>query len=205
MTTLTIPLFPLQTVLFPGGALPLKIFEQRYMEMAKACLSAEDGDEAAFGVCLIAQGAEVGAPAQPQPVGTLARIAKWDMEQLGVLHVLVHGGERFRIKRHWAEPSGEMRGLLRGEVDLLPALEFVPLPDMADALVPLLRAIVADLGAAAPPPPHRYDDAGWVANRYCEVLPIPNAARQMLLELGDPLAALAVIRQYLVQKNLLND
>lgn len=195
MSTRGIPLFPLNTVLFPGGALPLKIFEQRYLDMAAACIK----DDAPFGVCLIARGAEVGAPALPQPVGTLARIARWDMEQLGVLQVLALGGDRFRIKRHWTESSG----LLHGEVDLLPAPESLALPAAADVLVPLLRAIVADLGDAGPPPPHRYDDAAWVAHRFCEVLPIPNAARQMLLELADPPAALAVIRQYLAQKKLL--
>jgi hypothetical protein len=195
--TKNIPLFPLQTVLFPGGALALKIFEQRYMDMAKACIA----EDAPFGVCLIAQGSEVGAPAEPHPVGTLARIARWDMEQLGVLQVVVHGGERFRIQRHWAEPSG----LLRAEVELLAEPPPHLLPDEADVLVPLLRAVVADLGAAGPPEPHRYDDAGWVANRYCEVLPIPNQARQMLLELGDPLSALTIIRQYLAQKKLLPD
>lgn len=197
MTLPTIPLFPLRTVLFPGGALPLKIFEQRYMDMAKACLS----DDAPFGICLIALGAEVGLPAQPHPVGTLARIARWDMQQLGVLQVVVHGGERFRILRSWAEPSG----LLRGEVELLPEPPPQTLPEESDLLVPLLRAIVADLGEAAPPEPRRYEDAAWVAYRYCEVLPIPRQARQMLLELGDPLSALAIIRQYLTRKKLLPD
>jgi hypothetical protein len=191
---LIVPLFPLQTVLFPHGALPLKIFEQRYMDMAKRCLKAE----APFGVCLIAEGAEVGAPAEPKAVGTLARIISWDMEQLGVLKVVVHGGERFRVLRHWAEPSG----LVQGEIELLPDLAPQPVPDDCAGLVGLLRAIVADLGAAAPPPPHRYDDAAWVGHRFCEVLPIPNTARQMLLELDDAASLLQIVRKYLVQKKL---
>ena len=197
MSALTIPLFPLQTVLFPGGALPLKIFEQRYMDMAKACLKVE----APFGVCLIAQGGEVGAPAEPHAVGTLARIANWDMEQLGVLQVVVHGGARFRVLRHWAEASG----LVCGEIELLPDAPPRPVPPDAAGLLTLLRAIVADLGGrggGAPPPPHRFDDATWVGHRFCEVLPIPNAARQMLLELDDPAALLAIVRKYLVQKKL---
>lgn len=194
MTTLTIPLFPLQTVLFPGGALPLKIFEQRYMDMAKACLKAE----APFGVCLIAQGQEVGAAAEPHAVGTLARIATWDMAQLGVLQVVAHGGERFRVLRHWAEPSG----LVQGEIELLPEPPPQQVPADCAGLVTLLRAIVADLAEAGPPPPHRYDDAAWVGRRYGEVLPIPNAARQMLLELDDAAALLAIVKKYLVQKKL---
>jgi Lon protease-like protein len=193
--SLIIPLFPLQTVLFPGGALPLKIFEQRYMEMAAACLKAA----APFGVCLIAHGTEVGAPARPHAVGTLAKIAQWDMPQLGVLQVVAHGVQRFRILRHWAEPSG----LLRGEIELLPEPAAQPVPDDAQALLPLLRAIVADLGAAGPPPPHRFDDAAWVGCRYCEVLPIPDSARQMLLELDDAGSRLEIVRKFLEQKGLL--
>lgn len=195
MSALTIPLFPLQTVLFPGGALPLKIFEQRYMDMAKACLKVE----APFGVCLIARGHEVGAAAEPHAVGTLARIVGWDMEQLGVLQVVVHGGERFRVLRHWAEPSG----LVQGEIELLPEPPPQPVSPDSAGLVNLLRAIVADLGDAGPPPPHRFDDAAWVGRRYCEVLPISNAARQRLLELDDVPALLGIVRQYLAQKKLM--
>jgi len=194
---LVIPLFPLQTVLFPGGALPLKIFEQRYMDMAKHCLQAE----APFGICLIDEGAEVGAPAVPKQVGTLARIVAWDMEQLGVLKVVVHGGERFRVLRHWVEPSG----LVYGEIELLDEPAPAPVPADSAGLVGLLRAIVADIGShegAGPPPPHRYDDAAWVGRRFCEVLPIPNTARQMLLELDDATSLLQIVRRYLVQKKL---
>ncbi|MDP2794847.1 MAG: LON peptidase substrate-binding domain-containing protein [Sulfurisoma sp.] len=199
MSALTLPLFPLQTVLFPGGALPLKIFEQRYMDMAKACIR----DETPFGVCLIARGAEVGAPAEPHAIGTLARIAKWDMEQLGVLQVVVHGGERFRVLRHWAEPSG----LVLGEIELLPDPPPQAVPLECAGLVTLLRAIVADLGDQRPVGPaalHRFDDAAWVGRRFCEVLPIPNAARQMLLELDDAAALLDIVRKYLARKKLAN-
>ena len=98
--TLRIPLFPLGTVLFPGGLLPLKIFEQRYLDMAAACLK----DDKPFGICLIAEGGEVGAPAAPHPVGTLATIGDWEMEQLGILMVTVHGSRRFRILDQLAVP-----------------------------------------------------------------------------------------------------
>ena len=85
-----LPLFPLSTVLFPGGLLPLKIFEQRYIAMAKACI--RDGSE--FGVCLIKEGREVGTPAVPQDVGCLARIVHWDMPQFGVFHLQIEGLQR---------------------------------------------------------------------------------------------------------------
>src|SRR5262245_59391347 len=105
-TTRTLPLFPLRTVLFPGGLLPLKVFEQRYIDMTKDCLK----DGRPFGVCLIMRGDEVAAagaaPPEFAPVGTLARIASWDMPQLGILHVAANGGTRFQVRRHEISPSG---------------------------------------------------------------------------------------------------
>src|SRR5205814_7290111 len=86
-------LFPLNTVLFPGGVLPLKIFEQRYIEMTKVCIK----EDCAFGVCLVKEGREVGTPAVPQDIGCLARIAQWEMPQLGVFHLETQGTRRFRI------------------------------------------------------------------------------------------------------------
>ena len=88
-----IHIFPLNTVLFPEGVLPLKIFEQRYLEMTKLCLR----DNVPFGVCLIREGTEVGRPAVPQSVGCLASITQWDMPQLGLFHLVTRGGERFRV------------------------------------------------------------------------------------------------------------
>ena len=89
----TIFLFPLGTVLFPGGALPLKIFEQRYLDMTKVCIR----DNLPFGVCLIREGREVGSPAVPSIVGCLATIEQWEMPSPGMFHLLARGGERFRL------------------------------------------------------------------------------------------------------------
>ena len=99
-------------MLFPGGRLPLRIFEQRYMDMAKACLR----DGAPFGVCLIREGAEVGAPATPSEVGTLARIGTWDMPQLGLLEVVARGEQRFRIRARRVQPDG----LALASIEVLP-------------------------------------------------------------------------------------
>ncbi|MEI8161731.1 MAG: LON peptidase substrate-binding domain-containing protein [Betaproteobacteria bacterium] len=201
-----IPLFPLQSVLFPGGRLPLRIFEQRYMDMAKVCLK----ESGSFGVCLIASGEEVleGAPraarkpAEPNAVGTLAHIADWDMQQLGVLEIVAQGGERFRLLRHWSEESG----LLRGEIELIAAPAALPVPGPYVRLVPLLRAIIDEMGAArAPATPHRFFDAGWVGMRYAEVLPIPVVARQKLLEIEDSIDRLEIIYRFLESKGLLPD
>jgi Lon protease-like protein len=199
-----VPLFPLQSVLFPGGRLPMRIFEQRYMDMAKVCLK----ESTSFGICLIAEGEEVSRagqkPAEPLPFGTLAHIADWDMEQLGVLDIIAQGGDRFRLLRHWAEESG----LLRGEIELVASPPVLPIPGSYARLVPLLRAIVgemADGAPQAPAKPHRFYDADWLGMRYAEVLPIPAKAKQKLLEIEDSIDRLEIIYRYLESKGLLPD
>ena len=124
MTTLPdrLPLFPLKTVLFPGGVLPLRVFEARYMDMITRCMR----EDAGFGVCLIAAGEEVGETAVPHPVGTEARIEQWDMAQAGVLNLVTRGIRRFRIEDHEVERDG----LLVASVRWLDE----PLPVAAEAL-----------------------------------------------------------------------
>ncbi|NJD36029.1 MAG: peptidase S16 [Betaproteobacteria bacterium] len=188
--------------MFPGGRLPLRIFEQRYMDMAKACLK----ESTSFGICLIAEGEEVAragaTPAMPHRVGTLAHIADWDMQQLGVLEIIAQGGDRFRLLHHWTEDSG----LLRGEVELIVTPPVLPVPGAYARLVPLLRAIVDEMVAGeshAPAMPHRFYDAGWLGMRYAEVLPIPVAAKQKLLEIEDSVDRLEIIYRFLESKGLL--
>jgi len=198
-----IPLFPLQSVLFPGGRLPLRIFEPRYMDMAKVCLK----ENTPFGICLILRGSEVAspdspkgvAPAETHGIGTLAHIADWDMPQLGVLNVTAQGSQRFRVLHQWAEPSR----LLRAEIELVPDEETIPVPGAYARLVPLLRVIVSELGEMAPAVPHRFFDAGWLGMRYAEVLPIPAAAKQKLLEVEDSIDRLEIIYRFLDSKGLL--
>jgi Lon protease-like protein len=194
--TARIPIFPLNTVLFPGAVLPLKIFEQRYLDMAAACLK----EASPFGVCLIAAGSEVGAAAEPHPVGTLATIAGWEMEQLGILMVSARGGRRFRILDAAAGPGN----LLEASVEVLAESGPTPLPAERRRLLPLLRRIVRDLGSDRVPEPHRFDEAEWVGYRFTEVLPIPNLARQKLLELDDPLSRLEILERFLDQRKLLD-
>jgi uncharacterized protein len=172
-------------VLFPGGRLPLRVFEQRYMEMAKACLR----DKSPFGVCAIREGAEVitgvGAPAVPAEVGCTAVIAQWDMPQLGLLEIVAHGESRFRILERRVEKSG----LQRARIEFLEAERDAPIPDSCAACVRLLERVIeqhAGLIAA----PHRLDSASWVSARLAELLPMPLAAKQELLELSDAAARL---------------
>ena len=189
-----IPLFPLAAVLCPGGRLALKIFEQRYLDMAAASLK----DRTAFGICLIARGKEVGEVAEPHVVGTLAHIVDADMEQLGILQVTVRGGRRFRILSTEAQSDG----LLRAEVELLPEPQACSVPEAMSGLIPLLKRVAADLGAQRLPEPHAFDDAVWVGYRLTEIVPVQALAKQKLLELDDPLSRLEILHTYLAQRRL---
>ena len=174
-------LFPLNVVLFPGGRLPLRIFEQRYMEMAKACLR----DSAPFGVCLIREGAEVGRPATPVDIGCLARIAEWDMPQLGLLQVIARGEARFRI----LERRVQADGLARASVELLAEEPDAEIPPNCARCVRLLERLI-EQQAALFETPHRLDSSSWVSLRLAEVLPLDLTIKQELLELDDARARL---------------
>ncbi len=190
----TVPIFPLGTVLYPGMRLPLRIFEQRYMDMAKACLK----HDSAFGVCLIREGAEVGAPAVPEPVGCLARMDDWDMATLGVLQVTAKGLERFRLVATRTTPSG----LILGDIERFSVEGEVDAPDLAPCAA-FVRKVVAALGPARFAQPLRYDDASWVGFRVAEILPLRMEAKQKLLELTDPAARLEILHRFLRERNLL--
>ena len=180
-------LFPLQTVLFPGGRLPLRIFETRYMDMAKVCLR----DDAPFGVCLIREGAEVGAPAEPVEIGCLARITAWDMPQLGVLQVLARGERRFRIRARRVQADG----LTRADVELLAEESDAPLDADSDLCARVLRKAIESGGADRVEPPLRYASAAWVSARLAELLPLSLAARQRLLEMDDARDRIEILRR----------
>lgn len=168
-------------MLFPGGLLPLRIFEQRYMSMAKACLK----DGTPFGVCLIREGAEVGAPATPNHVGTLAKITQWDMPQLGLLQITARGERRFRILEHRVQPDG----LLRGSIEVMNDEGDAPVPENLARCVKLLERVIEQHPALLERP-HRLDSCSWVSARLAELLPLPLAAKQALLELDDARARL---------------
>jgi hypothetical protein len=184
--TADIALFPLQTVLFPGGRLPLRLFEQRYLAMAKDCLR----DEAPFGVCLIREGTEVGAPALPCDVGCTARIASWDMPQLGVLQVVARGERRFRILERRVEASG----LARARIELLDEERDATLEE-TDLCVRILRRALGSGNEALIEPPPRYASAAWVSARLAELLPLSLEARQRLLEMDDAADRIEILRR----------
>jgi Lon protease-like protein len=171
-------LFPLHAVLFPGGRLPLRLFEQRYLGMAKECLR----DGLPFGVCLIREGREVGAPATPAEVGCLARIASWDMPQLGLLNIVARGEERFRIVARTLQADGLARADV---VRLAPEESDAPVPAQCRACVTLIERLIAEHGEALFEPPFRPDSSAWVSARLAELLPLPLAEKQALLEVSD--------------------
>jgi Lon protease-like protein len=185
-------IFPLGTVLFPGGALPLKIFEQRYIEMTKICIR----DNRPFGVCLIREGSEIGEPAVPEPVGCLASIERWDMPQLGLFELLARGGERFRL----VDSRVAANGLMSGEIERIPP--DTPATHVDSACREVLKLIINRVGAAHFPEPIALDDATWVGCRLAEVLPLDGHIKQSLLEVRDAGERLDQIREILLREGL---
>ncbi|MDM0104747.1 LON peptidase substrate-binding domain-containing protein [Variovorax sp. J22R24] len=205
----SLPLFPLGTVLFPGGLLPLRIFEVRYLDMIGKCHKAGSP----FGVVSLTQGSEVRrAGAEPESfaaVGTLAVIREFEMPQSGLMQIECVGTQRFRVR------SSELQkyGLWTAEVDSVPddiALE-VPkdLQHTADALRRLLdtleerRRMEGDQSVRLPiAKPYRFDDCGWVANRWCELLPVQPELKQRLMELDSPLMRLELVGDLLARTGI---
>lgn len=200
-----IPLFLLNTVLFPDGILPLKVFETRYVDMVRECMK----KDAPFGVILIKSGQEIGAAAEPEDVGCLAHITNWDAPQLGVLLLRTQGGTRFRILETCAHKDQH----LEARVEMLDNLASEIKPERescANTLELVIRDINskgrAELGAEFESPfaeTVQLNDAGWVADRWSEILPIPLKAKQKLLELDDPQMRLTIIDQYLRQHQII--
>jgi len=179
-----IPLFPLNSVLFPGGPLPLRIFETRYLDMVSSCLKHEQG----FGVSLIEQGSETG-PARTYTVGTLAHIRDWSNDPDGLLNILALGSRRFRATRVRVQHNG----LNIAEVEWLPQEPSVPLPDTARPLAEMLQQLLAQMAERYAAVLPRYEDASWVGYRLAEIMPLPVAQRQYLLEICDPRLRLDII------------
>jgi uncharacterized protein len=181
----TLPLFPLGTVLFPGGPLSLRIFEPRYLDMVRRCLK----EDSAFGVVLILEGAEAGPAPVIAATGTSARLVDFDTLPDGLLGIVCVGERRFRVRSR----SRQSDGLNLGEVEYAPEEAPQPLPAELAHFGELLREVLPKLEGIYTRVAARYEDAGWVANRWAEVLPLTQLERLELLELDDPLARLAKV------------
>lgn len=178
-----IPLFPLNAVLFPGGVLSLRIFEPRYLDLVRECARSDSG----FGVCLILAGREVGEPATPAAVGTLARIEDFYSLPDGLLGIRARGSRRFRA----ATTRVRDNGLVHGFVRWWPDEPEVPLPPEYGLLAVILERLLEQVGGEhARAERQRFDDATWVGFRLAELLPVETAERQQWLQLTDPLERL---------------
>jgi Lon protease-like protein len=192
-TIANLPIFPLGSVLFPGGSLALKIFEQRYLDMAKTCLK----NGTPFGVSLIREGEEVGTPAVPEQVGTLAHVTDWDMPDLGILQVQVTGAARFRI----IERSVAGSGLVTGNVSILPEDAHCDCSEHV-ACANFLAKIYAKVSSSKVAQP-RFEDAAWVGYRLTEMLPFNNVVKQKMLELTDARIRLEILHKFLLDQRLI--
>jgi len=185
-----IPLFPLNTVLFPGGPLSLRIFERRYLDMVRECARNGSG----FGVCLILHGRESGETAVPAAVGTLARIVDFCTLPDGLLGISAEGGERFRVDSSRVRDNG----LAHGTVRFWPDEPALALPAEFGLLATILERLLEQPGSAFAKAERRcFDDARWVGFRLAETLPLESRERQHLLQITDPHERLEQLMHYL--------
>jgi Lon protease-like protein len=196
----SVPLFPLQAVLFPGGLLSLKVFEARYLDLISASLR----ENTPFGVVSLRQGSEVRKPGEPvmmESIGTLAELIEVDSAQHGILQVRCRGTQRFEVKSREQQADGlwlAQAQRLDDDDNTAPS----------EALIETVRGLanaIATLKQQGAEPflkPFRFESAGWVANRWCEILPISIAAKQKLMELPDPQVRLQLVDEFLRTKGV---
>ena len=195
-------LFPLQTVLFPGGLLSLKVFEARYLDLMAACMR----ERRPFGVIALRQGSEVrsaNARIDFESTGVLAELIDVDSTQAGILQVRCRGTSRFVVKSSHQHRDG----LWLADSRALPDDAIVaPGAVLIDTVRGLANAIATLKAQGAQPflEPYELDNAGWVANRWCEILPIPLGAKQKLMELNDPTIRLQLVDEFLRSKGVVN-
>ena len=186
MTSSDIPLFPLNTVLFPDGYLPLRIFEQRYLDMVRDC----SARGTCFGVCLIGNSAEPTRPATHHRVGTTAEICDFSTLDDGLLGITAKGRQKFIIK------TTRMRdnGLLMGEVELLDEGTVVEVPEQYSVLSMVTARFMELMGDQYRNfQPGQLQNASWIGYRLAELLPLENEEKQVLLQIGDPLERLQLL------------
>lgn len=193
MSRRTLPIFPLHSVLLPGGPLALRIFEPRYLDMVCRCLREESG----FGVALIREGQEVGPAAEVYGVGTLVGISYWEQRKDGLLGITVRGEQRFRI----LDSSVQENQLRVAEVEMLPEEESLPLPGEYRHMATMLQRILDDLSHPYITLPRRYDDVAWVTGRLVELLPLELALKQRLLQMDGPMQRLEMLSGLLASES----
>ena len=186
-----LPLFPLNTVLFPGGPLSLRIFEPRYLDLVSLCLREGTG----FGVVRLDAGPEAGGPADFSDAGTEARIVDFTRLDDGLLGITCLGQQRFRVVEAWRQADG----LNIGRVEDLPPDPAMAVPEEFAFMEEILQRILPELGETYAAVPQGFGDAAWVGNRLSEMLPIETLDKQLLLEMNDPAARLEALAEVVRQ------
>lgn len=182
MSTFNLNLFPLHTVLFPGGTLQLKVFEPRYLDMVGDCLKRNTG----FGVCLIKQGGEVGQAPKIFDIGTIVSITDWDRTDDGILRIDIEGQGRFRSLTAQVHSNQ----LVESTVENLVEESSVPMQPAHDDLVDIVRSIIDRFAPMYKNMKEHYDEPTWVSFRLAELLPLPLLRKQYCLEMEDPILRL---------------
>lgn len=203
MATISIPLFPLSTVLFPGGLLPLQIFEVRYLDMIARCIA----DESPFGVVLLTQGNEVRSPDKRErfaETGTLATVIDTTGSTANLLQIVCRGGARFELESALQGANG----LWMGEAVLVEDDHTVHIPTELRGAAEALERVLASLTDVPQHrwpvlPPFQLDDCSWVANRWCELLPLPDSQKHQMLMLDNPLIRLELLHDVLDEHGML--
>lgn len=193
---LELPILPVDTILFPGGILSLRIFERSYQDMMHSCFE----NSAPVGLCLIALDKTAATNSSLEPVGTVARIVNAKTDLHSPLCLRVQGEECFRLQTTQIIDNGLLIGKalpIRADgpvscPELLPCAEF-------------LRKIIGRLGA-----PHivnlaQFNDARWVSFRLTEILPLGNPVKQKMLELTDTKIRLEILYRFLCDQKLIGE
>jgi len=173
--TLPMPLFPLSSLVMPGGLLPLRLFERRYLDMVTTCFR----DGSGFGVCLLKSGHEAGGHSEPYPRGTSVSIIDFDQGSDGLLHITALGEQEFHVLRHQQRDDG----LFIGDVSFIDAGPATPMSDEFSGLVAKLSVILSYVEASIDYPEKQLDDADWVCHRLLELLPLSPPSKMELLEM----------------------
>ncbi len=183
---ITIPIFPLNAVLYPEGILPLRIFEPRYFDMVSACLKQDTG----FGVCLIRRGTDVGKPAEVFEIGTMARIVDWDQDDNGHLAITAEGQQRFQV----ITTRVAKNNLVEADIEYIDHQDDVDLPAEYQLFSDLLRQIVEKFELPYAMEHEKFNDPYWVGCRLAELLPVELEQKQNLLEIDDPIVRLSQLQ-----------
>lgn len=197
LTETELPLFPLKSILFPHGALALKVFEPRYLDMLTQCEKTGSG----FGICLISDGNEVGDAPEIYSVGTFVEITYWEHRKDGLIGISVKGKQKFNVLSKQVQNNE----LILAEIEFIDEEPVYVLPEQYQSMVNVLKKIFAALQHPYITLPKKYDDASWVGSRLSELLPLSMIKKQQLLELNEPMARLAMLYDEMLNLGMLSE